>query len=453
MRILQLAIILLLFLKSGYSQVTRDLDFTLLLTTAEQGELYKQSELGDKDFTITLTKVADKSKVEECKFLINKKEKNVNSDLLGKYDAAKQSYTIILTSLIANLEKSSTFKILKKNNDELYSFDIKVGEEGGPVELSITQFQLRMQEVFKEKIIPNAKKELGLHKRKGAYVDRRNVIHLFIDQYGKLYGQGIPSFATERNYFQIHILTTESDASKYNFSFDYVGEYRPTFNIYNTKEGIIPHSSGGKEINFEILDGAIKGPYTTEFSFTIKRYIGQKEDALIADAKINIPKLYHVSISAGLLATTLRNPQNIEEAELANGETTLIADDPSVRGVLTIMATYFPKGRSFLFTPSGGIFDPSRIGIQVGAQLNDKFSENFFLGLSHDFARGGSFSYGVHYGRRNYIPGKPNFKYGSDVYDLPELIVKKEWNAGFYFGVVIDFRVAIELLKSFGSAN
>jgi hypothetical protein len=48
---------------------------------------------------------------------------------------------------------------------------------------------------------------------------------------------------------------------------------------------------------------------------------------------------------------------------------------------------------------------------------------------------------------------KKTLIFGSEIFDLPELNVKKEWNVGFYFGVVIDTRVAIELIKSLGSSK
>jgi len=149
----------------------------------------------------------------------------------------------------------------------------------------------------------------------------------------------------------------------------------------------------------------------------------------------------------------LRNPQNIEIAPLNDTQNTLIADDPGVRGLITVMAVYYPKGRSFLFPPQGGIFDLSRVGIVVGTQLGKDANENFLLGLSHDFARAGAITYGIHFGRRNTIPGNRHFDFGDSAYDLTDVSVKKEWNVGLFFGVSIDARVAAELLKTLFSAE
>lgn len=278
-----------------------------------------------------------------------------------------------------------------------------------------------------------------------------NTVHIYVDQNGNLIETGIPTTAKENYLYQVHLLVDENSPQELAFNFIYDGKYQPKFNIEKTND--IIRLNADEEKNTPIIKEitfARIGPFTDEFSIKLEKSIkvnGAKEIKTILDNKIQIAKLYHVSVSTGLVGTTLRNPQNIEKMQMENGDITLIADDPSIRGVLTIMATYYPKGRSFLFLPSGGVFDLSRIGIQVGAQLSESLSENFFLGLSHDFARGGSISYGAHFGRRNYIAGKSNFNFGSEKFDLPELNVKKEWGVGFYFGVVIDTRVAVELFK------
>jgi len=436
--------------------INRDINFLEILIKEKQGDILNQKEIGEEDFCLTFKDVTDIILFKKCKFLLDNKPKDLESDLSGVYNTTDKTYKITLTAPIKSLIQNCTFIMKSDKDTKLYSFDINVenGTNSNPNnnEISPTQIQLIMQESFEKQILPKLTKELDVHVRDGAYVDKFNIIHLFVDEFGKFYGYGIPTVATEKNLFQIHILMSKQDASKYSFSFLYVGEYLPTFNI--AKNEITPHS-GGQKIIIELLDGAIKGPYTGKFSFSITRYIHLKEDETkIVDAIINIPKLYHVSISTGLFGSTLQNPQNIQKMALPNGkDSTLIADDPNARGIVTIMATYYPKGRSFLFPPNGSIFDASRFGVQVGAQLNDKLSENFFLGLSHDFARGGSISYGAHFGRRNYVAGKRNFNFGKEVFDLPDLNVKKEWAIGFYFGVVIDTRVAIELLKGLGNSN
>jgi hypothetical protein len=189
-----------------------------------------------------------------------------------------------------------------------------------------------------------------------------------------------------------------------------------------------------------------EGPFTDEATFRITE---DGNPIPILDRKINIAKLYHVSISTGFLGTTLRNPTGVQKVLMtdgAPGDSTLVADDPTGRGIVSVTAVFYPKGRSFLLPPRGGIFSPERLGIIVGAQLSDKLQENFLAGLTFDFARGGSLSFGAHYGRRNYVTRYDKFDFGKERF-TGDLVVKKEWALGFFMGVTIDTRVALRLFN------
>lgn len=402
-----------------------------------------------------------------------KMAKIVGNDESEYYDAAKSIFSIDLTEAVKDFEfinndNKTTISLIKKDKTTvLHSFTVekktKTKDDDDSVELSKTEIQLRLQRYFTVAIfnIDGDNEQNGSKLERNALVDKNDIIHLYMDVWGKFYGPGIPTAATQDNRFQIHILLAGNQAQEYSFNALYTGEYKPELlSIFDTsKESVADATSGGQEdiLNINQWHGAIKGPYTNKFEVEItkEKIEDSGKSEKIVDATIRIAKLYHVSISTGLLYSSLRNPQNIETATLANGETTLIADDPKHRGILTIMATYYPWGRSFLFPPEGRFFSfhHSRFGIQVGTQLDNNISENFFLGLSNDFARGGSLSVGIHYGRRNYVAGKPGFDFGKDVFDLPDLNVNQDWGLGFYFGVVIDTRVAIELIKSLGGNN
>ncbi|WP_044206318.1 hypothetical protein [Flammeovirga sp. OC4] len=294
------------------------------------------------------------------------------------------------------------------------------------------------------------------HSKKTNLFLENNIVHIYIDENGNLIKTGIPTTAKESYLYQVHLLYEANycDFAVYEFTYD--GAYSPKFSILNTGEeetAELNSEDDDTEPVIKEIEFAVIGPFTDEFDIKIVKKVTGKKDRVLLNHKIDVAKLYHVSISTGLLFSSLRNPQNIETFTKANGETTLVADDPRDRGMLTIMATFYPWGRSFLFPPEGGVFDKSRFGIQVGTRLDSKAAENFFAGLSHDFARGGTFSYGLHYGRRNYVAGARNFDFGNDIFDLPELNVKQEWGVGFYVGVVIDTRVAGQLFKSLGGNN
>ncbi len=284
-----------------------------------------------------------------------------------------------------------------------------------------------------------------------------NIVHIYIDENGNFIETSLPTTAKENYVYQFHLLVEKNNLDKADYSFTYDGKFQPKFNIQKTKEQgeiIKLNSESQSQDEPEIIELPFSriGPFTEEFSVKLVKKEGDTSSELI-NSKVTVAKLYHVTISTGLFASTLRNPTDIEKVALVSGDSTLVASDPNSRGILTIMATYYPSGRSFLFPPSGGLFDPSRFGIQVGTQLNDKLAENFFGGISIDFARGGSFSTGIHYGRRSYIAGKDDFDFGEEVFDLPELTIKQEWQLGWYFGVTIDTRVAIELISSLASGN
>ncbi len=274
-----------------------------------------------------------------------------------------------------------------------------------------------------------------------------NIIHIFVDQNGNYINSGLPTTAKEENTYQFHVLYWDETLE---FTLISNGVFKPgDLTIQDTEvAGVLLSTIKLKEKKFGVI-----GPFTEKFDFEIK-----KNDETLAKGTVGIAKLYHVTISTGLLKTTLKNPQNIQivdriQNDVPTGDSTLIADDPGTRGVLTVMATYYPKGRSFLFPPSSRFFSLSRLGIVVGAQLDDKLRENFFLGLSSDFARGGAIAVGIHCGRRNYITGngyEDGFDFGNERF-VGELNVKKEWDVGFFFGVVIDTRVAGQLFKNLDS--
>ena len=296
-------------------------------------------------------------------------------------------------------------------------------------------------------------------RRAGIKVDKRrnillkgNVIHVFLDQNGGFIKSSLPTTAKQRNTYQFHILYWDTG---HQFRLKANGFFKPVRNILDTSiENMDMSISRESEAPIEIKKWTfgVVGPFTDELKIVISKLI-EDDPTEIVNATISIAKLYNVSLATSLLRTTLRNPQNIEEFN--NGTiTTLIADDPATRGALSVMATYYPYGRSFLFPPKGGLFSRERLGIVVGTQLNDKLDENFFLGGAWDFATGGSFTLGMHWGRRNYVVGHRDdpFDFGEEEF-TGNLAIRKAWDVGVFFGVIIDTRVAIKLISALGGGD
>lgn len=278
-----------------------------------------------------------------------------------------------------------------------------------------------------------------------------NVVHIFIDENGNLIEIGIPTTAIEKYSYKLHLITNTESIKNTSFQFTFRGEYKPTLNIENEilseNEGVVQSENRNTDPKIIEFPYATIGPFTTDFNISLKKIESSSEE-IILDKTINIAKTYHVSISTGLFMTTLKNPTNIKESTNNNNETILIADDQNARGLVVLTAVFYPKGRSFLFPPSGGIFSPERFGILIGTQIDKDQFENFFGGIQFDFARGGSIALGAHYGRRNIISGKKEFNFGSEMFDGDiNIDIVKNWDIGFFIGVNIDLRVFGQLFK------
>ncbi|MEQ6121589.1 hypothetical protein [Reichenbachiella sp. MALMAid0571] len=306
--------------------------------------------------------------------------------------------------------------------------------------------------------------EIKEDRKRNIYM-KGNQVYIFLSEDGSILKSDLPTTAIQEYVYHFIVISCKNCKHTSKLKLEVEGSYNPSYLNFVLNEDKELQSE--KENNkhdppiYEAIHYGSYGPFTDSFKVKVSKIDveDQKKDQVIFERSVKIAKLYHVSISTGLFNTTLKNPQNIEIADriqsgVAMGDSTLIADDPKMRGVITIMATYYPGGRSFLFPPTGNIFDPSRIGVLVGAQLNDNLQENFFLGLSSDFARGGSFAIGIHCGRRNFITGGDysDFNYGTDKF-IGELKVKKEWDIGIFFGAVIDARVALQLFKGIGGGD
>ncbi len=452
MRIFFLFAIMFLSILSGFAQ---EIDFNLnsqsqlSITFQNENKLitFRNFTLSPDDFSFSSTNAQVQALLDSQDLSISDNKLNLSSiSVTDQYDLE-----VTYTGSVSPLPSIFT------SNKFTLTINPSTGSPRNPsITLDNNFSRSQIQSAARDKLLsdPNFDIEKFYNNELGIYLEK-NIVHVFLDQYGNFIETSIPTTATEKYIYQFHVFQENQSFDDYSFRFSWQGKYSPTFNMERGGEDVVGLQSS--EITNDSPDMVMLsfekiGPFTENFKVKIERLNNMNEvDKILTEQTVKVAKLYHVSISTGLISTTLRDPQNIQTFALPNGDSTLIADDPSLRGVVTLFATYYPKGRSFLLTPSGNFFDPSRFAIQVGAQLNNNLAENFFFGLSHDFARGGSFSYGAHFGRRNYVAGKPDFKFGSDIFDLDELVIKKEWSYGFYFGVVIDVRVAFQLLGALGN--
>jgi len=263
----------------------------------------------------------------------------------------------------------------------------------------------------------------------------RKIIHIFIDDDGTFYKSSLPTTAREDNLYVFHVFYKRGAGTP---QLEYEGSFDPIFEVEGTDQtsAVATRNSAGEEEQIEITEkvfGAI-GPFTG--SFTVK-VTGTKK--VLIDKTVKVAKLHHVTVNAGFYASFLRSPQNIETFVKPNGDTTLVADDPTSRGFINVMLTFYPFPRNIYF-PSGDWKE--RFAFNVGTTISKNLSENIFAGISYDVSRGLALGIGAHYGRRSHVVDQPDFEFGEDKFSGSlDSRVKKKWDLGFYAGVTVDMRL------------
>lgn len=345
-----------------------------------------------------------------------------------------------------------TYKLKSPVESTIFDFKVKIESFSRDQESERSDQQPYSYNEYRDFVMENhSSKFISYKNEKKNQIVIDGVIHIFINDKGQLIETGIPTTATEENMYKIHLIVDNRINDE--FKLYTVGDYQPTLNIRNQQ-----NQENGTDRSFSKNDNdeskfieyiyETVGPFTKQFSFEIKEIENGTESSIIS-ANIKIAKLYHVSISTGIFRTSLQNPINIKESLNSDGERTLVADDVNSRGMVVLNAVFYPKGRSFLFPPSGGPFSLDRFGVLAGTQLDTDQFENFLGGIQFDFARGGSVAGGIHYGRVNKIIGYKNFDFGEEVFEGDfEKDVVKDWDIGFFLGVNLDVRIFGQLFGS-----
>lgn len=289
------------------------------------------------------------------------------------------------------------------------------------------------------------------NKERNVWISDGNIIHVFMYEDGNLLIGGYPTTATEKDVFQFHLYVRSENKDRYLL--EYTGNYTPVLNIISSNTAPQPSSEaltmaaeeGHNVINR--VDFAVLGPFTDNLVITLKHITSPISSTLISTT-IQISKIIHVSVGSGIVYSSLRNPSNIKTSVKQNGDTTLLADDPNGKGILTLFATYYPWGRNSLLMPEWNFKD--RFGIVVGTTIGAG-SNNFqsiLLGGQYDFSIGGSIVAGVHLGRRQsiYNVDYNDFKFGETKFSgsLSEKLYMA-WDFGYFIGVQMDSRIFRQL--------
>ena len=96
-------------------------------------------------------------------------------------------------------------------------------------------------------------------------------------------------------------------------------------------------------------------------------------------------------------------------------------------------------------------FSFRRLYPTVGVSLDNNFRENFFGRIVYEFAHGGSFIFGVHYGKVNQLADK-NFNLGVSKFHGTDSYIKVDqvYRSAMFFGITLDTRIFNILTGSAG---
>lgn len=280
-------------------------------------------------------------------------------------------------------------------------------------------------------------------------VDRNGTVHIYLDENLNPVYAYFPTTAKEGyDKFQFHILSTK----EYTYEVGSSGKFDPR-PIGDDIEGVgFPkiQSSGPREF-FEFTS-VILGPFSGNFPFIIQRKKSGKDDISL-ERTIKLLKVSRVSLDMGLVASWLNNPENIAIYVMPSGDSTLVADNPDVRGMLVAMLTFHFKPRNLNIPPR--TFS-ERLGITVGLGLKRNLGSNLFLGLNVEIANGLFLNGGAHFGEINYPIDHEAFDYGKEKF-TGTLVTRKRWDVRPYAAVSVDAALFVKAFRTLfseqGSGN
>lgn len=174
-----------------------------------------------------------------------------------------------------------------------------------------------------------------------------------------------------------------------------------------------------------------------------------------ATYSIRINDLYHVFVGAAFVSSQLEDP-SFGVFPLNDKSNTIKSFDAGHRTIATANVTWYwwptlrhlfkgdnvTRGRDILKEPDF----LERFNPTFGVGISEKVFENFFLGGSFEFARGGAIIMGGHYGKATRLVDR-DFRLGETVFDGTDTDIRTErinqW--GLFFGISLDTRLVTAL--------
>jgi hypothetical protein len=310
-----------------------------------------------------------------------------------------------------------------------------------------------------------------------------NYVHIFLDEMGNSLITGIPQGMPEVQYV-VHVVYVEkSDVGK-KISYG-IKTTKASFTGISRIENNRGNATG--ELNGREDERITLREYTlvirtadSDIDFEVYRFENGKQTKTRLTYTIPMTKSYTANISLGLLNTWLKNPDYSLTPDPADATLNVVKQtEGNNRGVVTVFATlytspitilkyYINRGqiknnRKKLSDISNPVTNAQlhsknylymrpvweRIYPTIGVGVSDKVFQNLFFGLNWEFARGGSFFAGGHYGRVNIFNAPPNFEFEKTNLTQAEfdLYTNKDWRVGWAVGASIDFAIIGNLFK------
>jgi len=289
------------------------------------------------------------------------------------------------------------------------------------------------------------------------YDSRRDEAYLILDDRGRLIGN-MPVNLDQDDRVFIYIVVNEIESDLYDVEV-VGGEYAPVdlqIRSYDLPSNIMETQSkipgSWKVIRFE------RGPYTSDMvTFNIKKGIDDDVEVL-STYSLRINKLYHVAIGVSFISTELPYP-DYDVFPLTDSTNTIRKINDSHRTMVTVNVIWYWWSTLKYFFPSNPLTrgrdimkEPKfyeRINPTFGVSLDKEYDENFFFGVNIEFARGGSVTFGTHYGKFKKLAYE-EFVLGESVFrgSKENIILTDRWHSKPFIGITLDTRILSKIIPN-----
>ena len=457
----------------------------ILIATSSFAQIPQQISISKKSATVLDYNVTGAKKIEEL---------NTNNEIIIRPESAlKGILNYVLTTsdgqdvTNAFVPDQSTGKILGANgkvlnliikangfNDLIISdigkeFTKTDGDDGqnddgggGKGEVKITALEY-MQSGITKPIFSNDPNYVNNITSGIRYISSHDRAYIVLDENGKLIGN-IPVNLDQDDKIYIYLVVNENDINKYDLEV-IGGEYAPIDLQIRSYDKISDIGVQGSIPNEWTIIRFERGPYTSDnVTFNIKKtesINSKNETKILSTYSVNINKLYHVAIGASFISTNVAKP-DFDLFPLSDSTNTLNTLNGGSRTMFTFNVIWYwqntfkylkkgsdiTRGRDILKEPNW----KTRLNPTFGVTIDDTFRENFFIGGTYEFARGGSICFGGHYGKIKELatkaPDGSDFMLGESIYTgtKDDIKLTDSWKWGFFFGITLDTRIFNKVL-------